>query len=183
MNVEEFVAGDTFDQTVEVADYPASEGWTLKYSLTARFATPTQLTIILTASTNADGVRYDLEEAPATTAAWEPGAYTWARWVEKSGARQTLNESGQLVIKSDPANTAQGHDGRTHAKKVLDAIEAVIENRATLDQENYTIAGRSLSRTPLKELQKLRADYKAEVDAEWRDRNNSKAGTKLVFKL
>lgn len=183
MNLEQIVAGDTLDFTVSVPDYPASDGWTLKYSLTARFSTPTQSTITLTASTNDNGADYDIEVAPATTADWAAGYYTWARWVEKSGARQTLTESGTLQILADPELTAQGHDSRTHARKVLDAIEAVIENRATLDQESYTINGRSLNRTPIAELLKLRTIYRNEVEAEYRAKNNVTGGKKLVFRL
>jgi len=183
MNIEQFVLGDTMDFNVEVPDYPASEGYTLTYVFIPLFSTPTQAAISINAITADDGVTYDVQESPAVTATWKAGDYTWARYVSKSGIRHALTESGQVTFKPDPAQMVQGDESRTHAKKVLDAIEAVIENRASLDQENYTIAGRSLSRTPIAELEKLRAHYKAEVDAEWRVRSGSKAGTKLVFKL
>jgi len=49
---------------------------------------------------------------------------------------------------------------------VLDAIEAVIENRATLDQESYQIGGRSLKRMPIADLMRLRQLYRAEVAGE-----------------
>lgn len=158
------VAGDTLDFIVSVPDYPPSAGWTLKYRLTARFAAPTQAPITLTAS--ASGSDYQVQAGPATTAAWLPGAYTWARWVEKSGARQTLSESGQLEVKADPALTTQGFDSRSHARTVLEAIEAVIEGRASKDQEEYTIGSRHLRHTPIAELLVLRDRYKAEVSNE-----------------
>jgi hypothetical protein len=144
--VETLIAGDTLDFTVEVPEYPASDGWTLKYRLTPRFTTPTQTPIDLAATTNADGARYDIQAAPSTTAGWKAGSYTWARWVEKTGARQTLSESGQLEIKADPALTAQGFDSRSHARKVLEAIKAVIESRASQTQREmveYAIGSRS----------------------------------------
>ena len=50
----------------------------------------------------------------------------------------------------------------SHAKIVLDAIEAVIENRATMDQSSMSIAGRSLSRLSIDELLTFRARYRAE---------------------
>ena len=53
--------------------------------------------------------------------------------------------------------------GDSHAQTVLDAIEAVIENRASLDQQSYTIAGRRLDRMPIADLLMLRDRYKAEV--------------------
>ena len=166
MNLETMIAGDTLDFTVSVADYPATDGWTLKYRLTPRFSSPTQTPIDLTATTNADGSSYDVQASPTTTAGWKAGFYTWARWIEKAGARQTLDESGQLEIKDDPSATAQGFDSRTHARIVLDAIEAVLEGRASKDQEEYTIGSRSLKRTPLKELREMRATYRAMVTTE-----------------
>lgn len=181
--LEQIVAGDTLDFTVEVPDYPAADGWTLKYRLTPRFSTPTQASITITAVANADGSRYDVQAAPATTAAWAAGAYTWARWVEKSGARQTLSESGQLEVKSDPSATAQGFDSRSHARKTLEAIEAVIEGRASKDQMSYAIGGRSLQRMPIDDLLKFRARYKAEVEIEERLASGVSTGSKLVFRL
>ena len=66
----------------------------------------------------------------------------------------------------DLATKSTGYDARTHARIVLDAIEAVIENRASKDQERYMIAGRELWRTPIPMLLKLRQTYRAEVKAQ-----------------
>lgn len=164
MNIEEIVAGDTLDFSVSVADYPATDGWTLKYRLTPQFTSPVQAAVTLTAV--ADGADYDVQASPATTALWAAGFYTWARWVEKVGARQTLDEGGQLEVKADPSATVQGFDSRSHARIVLDAIEAVIQGRATKDQQEYTIGSRSLKLTALKDLEYLRDKYRNEVRAE-----------------
>jgi len=166
--IEKHVAGDTLDFNVSVPAYPASAGWTLKYSLTPRFTTPTQAVITLTAASNADGISYDVQSTPATTAAWAAGFYTWARWVEKSGARQTLDESGQIQIKADPATQVAGYDSRSHPRKMLDAIEASLEGRASSSQIeliSYTIGSRSQSRDP-KVLSELRSKYRREVSSE-----------------
>jgi hypothetical protein len=162
MNLETTIAGDTLDFTVEVPDYPASDGWTLKYRLTPRFTSPVQAPIPLEATANADGERYDIEAGPGTTAAWEAGAYTWARWVEKAGARQTLDESGQLEVKADPALTAQGYDARSHARKMLDAINAAME-AFSIGVKQYTIGSRSMTKQDIPELLTLRDRYRAEV--------------------
>lgn len=76
---------------------------------------------------------------------------------------RTLIESGDIKVDADPTAVEEGQDIRGHAQKVLDAIEAVIEKRATKDQESYTIAGRTLARTPIKDLLELRQKYKDEV--------------------
>lgn len=61
---------------------------------------------------------------------------------------------------------AHHFDVTTHATKVLAAIEAVIEGRATVDQQSYTIEGRTLQRTPMQDLLLLRDRYKREVAQE-----------------
>jgi hypothetical protein len=48
---------------------------------------------------------------------------------------------------------------------VLDAIEAVIENRATLDQQEYTIGSRHLKRMTAAELIEFRDKYRGLVAA------------------
>jgi hypothetical protein len=157
MIVDELIAGDTLDFTDVVPDFPHADGWTLKYRLVPQFATPTQAPITLTATPY--GSDYRIQATASATAAWLPGQYSWSRWVEKSGPiRQTVG-AGQIKILTDPASAAQGYDNRPHARKVLEAIEAVIENRATKDQEEYTIEGRSLKRTPIADLLVLRDKY------------------------
>ena len=44
----------------------------------------------------------------------------------------------------------------------------MIQNRATKDQESYSIQGRSLARTPIADLIALRSQYKAELVREER---------------
>jgi hypothetical protein len=150
--VERHIAGDTLEMSIAkgnaitVEDYPASDGWTLKYRLTPQFAAPVQTPIDITASTDSDGESYKIEVSNTATAAWAPGKYTWSRWVEKAGARATLDTDGQLDILQDPATAAQGYDSRSHPRKVLEAIEAVMESRASSTQRElvaYTIGSRS----------------------------------------
>ncbi len=72
-------------------------------------------------------------------------------------------EAGQITIKPDLASISATHDGRNHVQRVLDAIEAVLERRATQDQEKYKINNRELWRTPLSELLVLRDRYRSEL--------------------
>ena len=75
-------------------------------------------------------------------------------------------EAGAVEIKADLAAISTSQDLRSHARKTLDAIEATIEGRASLDQERYRINNRELYRTPLETLKKLRDQYRAEVSRE-----------------
>lgn len=67
--------------------------------------------------------------------------------------------TGTVIVLPDPVTA----DTRSHAEKVLEAIEALIEGRATKDVSSYSIAGRSLTRLTPDELVKWRSFYKNEV--------------------
>lgn len=133
------IAGDTLRFTTSVPDYPATDGYTLTYRLVRRDAGGTAIEIIAVAS----GSDYEVNVAPATTAAWVAGKYTWAAYASKALERHTV-ERGEIEIKPDPAAVTAPYDDRSHARKTLDAIQALMEGRASVDQQEITLAGRSL---------------------------------------
>lgn len=130
--LDQIHAGDSLGFTVTVAEFPPSDGWTLRYRLVPRFTTPVQAPILLTATPS--GEDYVISAAPNTTAAWAPGVYGWARWVEKTGARQVLDDlesHGQLEVLADPAQAVQGADNRSQARRALDEAKAALANAST----------------------------------------------------
>lgn len=149
-------AGLTFDKLVTQTAYPAPV-WVLSAALRGPGA------MNLTAS--AEGTQHRLTVSAATTANWVPGLYSYSVRVT-DGTDVFEIEAGQLEITPDLTSAAEGHDGRTHAQRTLEAIEAVIEKRASLDQERYRINNRELYRTPIADLLKLRDLYRAEVRRE-----------------
>jgi hypothetical protein len=150
-------AGLTLDRVVALDCYPASEGWALYVALRGPDA------IDLTATVE-DG-KHKLRAEAAVTAGWAPGRYSYTARVTK-GDDVFQADAGVLEILPDLNSQLPGFDGRTHAERVLDAIEAVLAHRATLDQERYRINNRELYRTPIAELLKLRDTYRAEVQQE-----------------
>lgn len=156
----ELRAGDTWAwRRDDLTDYPAPT-WVLKY----RFKNAAGGFEVVAA---ADGAAHAVTVAAATTTGYAAGDYDWFAWVESGATKYTVDE-GKLTVKPDfrSGSAAVALDGRTHARKVLDAIEAVIEQRASKDQQAYSIAGRSLQRTPLPDLMKLRDRYRLEVKRE-----------------
>ncbi len=104
---------------------------------------------------------YYIEAASSSTTGYAIGDYIWEAYITKaSDSNRVMVDSGRTTITQNLANT--NADLRSHAKKVLDAIEAVIENRASMDQSSMSIAGRSLSRMSVDELLTFRDRYKAE---------------------
>jgi hypothetical protein len=148
-------AGDTVKWDVSVPDYPASEGWALSYELKSKNAH------ISSISASASGEDYTVTISAATSAAYSAGEYRYAAYVTKGSERFTV-DSGKIEVLKDFQDSGN-FDDRSHAQIVLDAIEAVLESRATKGQESYTIAGRSLARTPIPDLLLLRDRYKTEV--------------------
>jgi hypothetical protein len=104
---------------------------------------------------------YYIEAASSSTTSYAIGDYIWEAYITKtSDSNRIMVDSGRTSITANLANTTA--DLRSHAKKVLDAIEAVIENRASMDQSSMSIAGRSLSRMSVDELMTFRDRYRSE---------------------
>ncbi|MDF1536075.1 MAG: hypothetical protein P1S46_06165 [bacterium] len=137
-------AGDTVKWTRALSDYPPAT-WTLSYALRGL---PGEIDI--TASDNGDGTHL-VSVAPATTAVWEPGVYNWSAKVTDGSDVYTV-DLGSIIVLEDLSSVSGAYDGRTHARKTLDALEAVIQGRASRSDLNYTIAGRSLQHMSHKEI-------------------------------
>ena len=108
---------------------------------------------------------YIIEIPSATTAGYTANAYIYYVFITRTSDSQRIavdNGRAELVEDFSDSNA----DVRSHAKTVLDAIEAVIENRASQDQMSYSIAGRSLSRMSIDDLMKFRDRYYSEYQEE-----------------
>jgi len=150
--------GDTWQWTRTLADYPAGT-WTLKY----RFKSSAGgFEIVASAS----GTDHSVNVAAATTAAYTAGSHTWIAWVE-SGTEKFTVESGNAELLPDYRSglATVALDDRSHAKKMVDAIEAWLESRDPAVAE-YEIAGRRMKYIPIGDLLKLRSRYLAELSAE-----------------
>ncbi|WP_126624098.1 hypothetical protein [Acinetobacter ursingii] len=161
-------AGLTFTFRVNLTAYPASGGWSVAAYLRGNS--------VIDLSSHADGNQHLFNIPTATTKNYKAGHYGYSlRAIHSSGQVEEI-DAGVVEIKTDLATITENTDLRSHARKTLDAIEAVIEKRATIDQERYRINNRELYRTPFETLVKLRSLYRAEVS-----REQAKASGKSVF--
>jgi len=145
-------AGDLITWQRTLTDYPANV-WTLNYVFINK-------NYKYSATGTASGTDHAVSISSSTTANWAPGEYRWQSYVTSGSDRITIGE-GNLTVKPNFA-TATTLDTRSIVKRTLDAIEAVIEGRASQDQQEYTIGNRSLTRTPIADLIVLRDKYKME---------------------
>ena len=114
------------------------------------------------------------------------GEYTVQGYVKNGAERHTVY-SGRITVTPDlTALSGTTYDGRTHAQRVIDAIEAVIEGRATKDQEEMWIDRNRLVRTPFETLMKIRDRYRQELAAQVnleRRRQGRGNGRSVKFRL
>ncbi|WP_445289086.1 hypothetical protein [Variovorax atrisoli] len=149
------IPGDTVKWTRTLADYPPSAGWALSYEL---LNAQHRYEIAATADGNAHRVVVSAQ----TTQTYTPGAYEWRARVTNAEEVYTV-ATGRLTVAPSFGAAA---DIRSHARRALDAIEAVLEGRATSATAEYEINGRRLKYIPLNELHALRTKYQREVAAE-----------------
>jgi len=157
-------AGLTFKRLVTLAANPAPD-----WSLVAVLRGPA----VVDLTAEAEGAQHLFLVAADVTAAWLPGVYEFSVRALRDGQVDEI-EAGTVTVLPDLAGAEAGHDGRSYARKCLDNIEAVLEKRATLDQERYRINNRELYRTPIGDLLKLRDRFQTEVQREERAKRGGK---------
>ena len=135
------IAGNTINwkKTTLYSDYPNS-AYAIAYQATLNGTPGTSFTV--TGSVTSEEWIFSITHTDS--ASITPGIYQWNLYVTTSV------------------------DVQSHARKVLSAVEAVIEGRASQDQMSYSIAGRSLSRMSIQDLMFFRDQYKAEWTKEKR---------------
>lgn len=146
-------AGLSFRAEIVAVDYTAPE-WTV----TALLRGPSSIDLAATGESDT----HTFAVPGAQTSAYAAGRYVVSVRVT-DGTDVFEIEAGSLEIIGDVAALEVGHDPRGHAERTLAAIEAVIEGRASKDQQSYTINGRTLVRTSIAELLQLRKTYQDEV--------------------
>lgn len=155
------IAGDrwAWKRTDLGGDYPPVS-YTLTYSARLDAAGSTEIEITASAS----GSDFVVEVGQSTTAAYTAGNYHWQAYITRiSDSERITIDSGSFKL--EPNRNTSIADPRSHARIMLDAIEAALENRATssqLDILSTAIGSRSMATDPLK-LVPLRDKYKAEV--------------------
>ena len=131
-------AGTTFKFNLNLTVYPASD-WTVYAYLRGASAIDLQST--------AQGNMHVFNVPANISKDYKTGHYGFSlRIVNFSTGGVEELESGVLEPNSDLASISENTDLRNYAQKTLTALEAVIEGRASLDQERYRINNRELYR-------------------------------------
>jgi hypothetical protein len=151
-----FHAGDSLSWLESAPDYQAPD-WELRYHARRVDAEGVGFDIV----SSAEGALHRVTVDPATTAAYTPGAYSVAVVAYQGSSGRATIRTCRLDVRPDLADAAG--DPRSHAHRLLWAIEAVLERRATHVQESYSIEGRALKYLSIDDLHRARARYRQEV--------------------
>jgi hypothetical protein len=152
--------GDSAVFTVSYPKYPASDGWTLDYVIAGGGG---KTGLVATAAGN----DFKVVLSHSFTGQLSVGAARLVGRISKGDERFTIYDE-PIIIHPNLMEGGAGFDVRTAAQRGLDNISAVLEKRATKDQDNYSINGRSLGRTPIESLIILKDHYRQEVAREKR---------------
>lgn len=149
--------GDTWEWERQVSEYPA-DAWTLAYHFVNAAGA-------IEIPTTGSGSTFTVSRTPAQTEVYSPGNYRWVARVTEiagSGRRFTLND-GWTDVKPDPSTVV---DPRSRARRTLDAINAVIEGKASSDHMSVSYQGRQVTRMSWSELLQARDRLREEVRVE-----------------
>lgn len=158
-----FTLGDTLSLRKTLSAYPPGSGWVLHMRLLPAGA-GSAIDVVGTA----DAGVHVLTAAAATTAAWAPGAYSWAQWVQHATLGSHTVDTGRTTLLSNPRTVTGPLDLRTEAETALENVRAMLRGRATQDVLRYTINGRSLERYSVSELVALESTLVAQLKRERR---------------
>lgn len=157
----ELTASTSWRWDKRLSDHPPADGWTLKYALRG----PSDRDIAATPN----GDTYEVRIA-ATDTEIAAGPYRLVGFVENAGGDRFVVYDEVLRVLQSPLFAV---NRKSHAERTLEVIEAVLEGRASDDEEQYQIGQKSVSKIPVDELHRLRQVYAEEV---WRERNPGKLG-------
>ena len=127
-----------------------------------------------TGAVNGDDIDFAL--TAAQTASFATGQYAYQVIAENgSGGRKFISDGTVWIRKAMATSGVQ--DFRSTAEIIVEAIDAVMANKATADQQSYVIqtqlGSRSLNRMSMDDLLKARQYYRGIVLAEKRAREGS----------
>ena len=175
--LKQIQAGNTFEYAVNSGEYIPSDGWSCLMYLRGRAGGPVGFIV----ESIVENDKFVLQASAAETALFKAGDYKYFISVEKDENR-FLVEEGTVEVLQDYAD--ENFNIKSHAQKILNAIDATLLKRATKDQLSYKIAGREISKIPIPDLLALRTKVKNEIEAEERaDRLAKGLGLGNIVKL
>lgn len=157
-------AGATAKWTRSLADYPASDGWSLIYT----FRGPSQLEEQVARPSGSDfAITIQADDTEDLLA----GTYSWTARVELNGEVYVVARGVLTVVLFD------GAVEQLHEEKVIAVCEAALEGRLTADMQSYAVDGKQVTKIPVEELERILTKYRWKL---WHRRNPGKLSTPVA---
>lgn len=147
-------AGDTWAWSRDAGTRTPADGWALTYYLKNRGHA-------FSIATTGAAATYDVAMLASATQGVPPGEYTWAAVATKA-AEQYTEALGVLRVLPNFANEGK-LDVRSDARRRLEAVEAVLDNVASFEQQEITVGSTALRKMPRGELLIWRDRLRAQV--------------------
>lgn len=172
------VAGDSLHWSRTFDDYSPADGWALSYTLVGATNVYT-----IAAEANDDATGFDVDLAASATTGYAAGLYKLVEVLTNAGSgdRVTFVTTTLTVGANLAATAAGGADTRSHAQKMLDAINAWLESKAPM-AGSVELNGRKISYYPIADLLKLQGRYAAIVAREQTPPGQT-TGTRILVQL
>ncbi len=168
-----FTAGDVLSWAFSLPEYSADDGW----SAEVRIAGPANNLVVPTVGT---GTEYTAEITQAVTD--QLNAERAEVFVIVTDGSQKITCYRQAItVRPDPRGDS--YDPRTHEAKTLDAIQALLEKKATKDQQTLTHDGQSLARYTFDQLISLEKLYRRRVAKQRRLEGDRARGRSRKIKM
>lgn len=146
------IPGDSYDVSLSEPDYPATAGWSLRWSL----AGPQRLDV----ESAPDGAAHVLALSVSATGVLTAGVYGWQlRATNTTTGKAHTIRRGELRVESDLAAFAAGeNDGPAFWDKLIEACDrALLENVSGGGMMSYMVAGRQVMFQSLDQVRRVRA--------------------------
>lgn len=163
---EYLLLGTIWNWLISHPTYTPGNGFSLTYLfnlLNPTNGTPVEMSVSTTPNGNNFWTYRDMSSPPSGIVG---GEYKWASLIQGTDNGTTIKQvyqRGVLTIFPDPATAS---DQRTQEEMILDALNAMIINMASLDQQEYTIGDRHIKKMDRAELMKYRDRFKSIVNAQ-----------------
>lgn len=163
-------AGDLLEWTYGLTDYPAPV-WTLTQSFYKSDGTPS-IPDQTGVDDNGDHV---ITITPTVSATLPEGVHNYSVTVTTDGSDRVTVDSGQVLVIANAAAIPTGEDRRSHAIKMLEAIESFMAGNATHEQISFAFEDISISNMSPEQVIARWSFWKARVNLE-AQASNAKAG-------
>ena len=152
---ESFAAGTTVGYRRRFTDYPAGAGWTLRLHLAGASV------LAKTAVGDDDDFIVTLA-ADDTGGAFAAGLYKWVERVSNAAGEVYEVASGIVTVLPNLAEATEGSE-QEWLERAIVALTSHIEGRLPTAMESYQIAGRAVSKMPVKEAVELLTTFESRL--------------------